>query len=155
MEEVHKMKYYLTSLTYSSVQRNSLLPYGLRTVLNCLKMVNWRQKKDVHLVVSSSNFWKPFYQVSRQFGNLFAWKYITCNSVWLCRNIFEILKLISIYWRYVLCVFPKKTLQKYKKSRGRLKLTYKIALHERPAWLHWPGLNEITFSYDRREYVSG
>ena len=32
-------------------------------------------KKDVHLVVSSSNFSGPFYQVSRQFSNLFSWKY--------------------------------------------------------------------------------
>ena len=29
-------------------------------------------KKDVHLVLSSSNFSGPFYQVSRQFGNLFS-----------------------------------------------------------------------------------
>ena len=28
-------------------------------------------KKDVHRVLSSSNFSGPFYQVSRQFGNLF------------------------------------------------------------------------------------
>ena len=29
-------------------------------------------KKDVHLVLSSSNFSGPFYQVSREFGNLFS-----------------------------------------------------------------------------------
>ena len=29
-------------------------------------------KEDVHLVVCQSNFWRPFYQVSRQFGNLFS-----------------------------------------------------------------------------------
>ena len=28
-------------------------------------------KKDVHLVVSSNNFSRPFYQVSREFSNLF------------------------------------------------------------------------------------
>ena len=29
-------------------------------------------KKDVYLVVSSSSFSRPFYQASRQFGNLFS-----------------------------------------------------------------------------------
>ena len=68
-------------------------------------------KKGVHLLVSSSNFSRPFYQVSRQFGNLFSWKYITCNSVQPCRNIFDILKVISIFWRHVLRVFSKRNLQ--------------------------------------------
>ena len=36
-------------------------------------------KKDVHLVLSPSNFLGPFYQVYREFSNLFSWKYITCN----------------------------------------------------------------------------
>ena len=85
-------------------------------------------RKDVHLVVSSSNFSGPFYQISRQFGNLFSWKYITCNSVWLCRNTFEILKLISIFWRHVLCVVSiRKIFRKSKRSRGGLRLTYKHA----------------------------
>ena len=57
------------------------------------------------------------------------WKYITCNSVWLCWNIFEILKLISTFWRHVLCVFSiRKIFRKCKNSRGRLKLIYKPAL---------------------------
>ena len=30
------------------------------------------KKKDLHLLLSSSNFWRPFYQVSRMFGNLFS-----------------------------------------------------------------------------------
>ena len=74
-------------------------------------------KKDVHLVLPSSNFSGPFYQVSRQFANIFSWKYITCNSVWLCWNIFEILKLVSVFSRNILWVFWKKTLQKRVKSR--------------------------------------
>ena len=86
------------------------------------------RKKDVDLVLSSSNISTPFYQVSRQFGNLFLWKYITWNSVWLCRNIFKILKLIFIFWRYVLYVFPiRKIFRKSKRSHGRLRLTYKPA----------------------------
>ena len=30
------------------------------------------EKRDVHLVLSSSNFSRPFYQVSREFSNLFS-----------------------------------------------------------------------------------
>ena len=30
------------------------------------------EKKDLHLVVSSSNFSRPFYQLSRMSGNLFS-----------------------------------------------------------------------------------
>ena len=51
---------------------------------NCLKLSKDGKltiKKDVHLVVSSSDFLRPFYQVFRQFGILFSTKYITCNSV--------------------------------------------------------------------------
>ena len=65
---------------------------------NCLKLTKDGKltvNKDVHLIVSSSNFLRPFYQVSRQLGNLFSSENITCNS--LFQNIFEILKLISIF----------------------------------------------------------
>ena len=85
------------------------------------------QKKGCTLS-SFLNFLRPFRQVSRLFDNLFSWKCITSNSVWLCRNIFKILKLISIFWRHVLCVFSNwEILRKCKKSRRRLKLTYKPA----------------------------
>ena len=70
------------------------------------------KKKDAHLIVSTSHFSRQCYQISCAFGNLFSWKYKTLNSVWLCPNVFGILKLISIFWRHVLCAFPKKTLQK-------------------------------------------
>ena len=85
------------------------------------------EKKDMHLVLSSSNFLRPFYQISREFSNLFSWKYITYNSVWLCRNIFEIFKLISIFEVMFSVHFQRKLFRKSKKSRGRLKLTYKPA----------------------------
>ena len=85
-------------------------------------------KKVLHLVLSSSNFSIPLNKVSREFGNLFSWKYVSYNSVWLCWNIFEILKLISTLWGHVLFVFSiKKIFRKCKNSRARLKLTYKIA----------------------------
>ena len=62
-------------------------------------------KKDVHLIVSSSSFSRPLYPFSCQLGNLFLSKYITCNSVWHSRNIFEIPKFISTFLRRVVCIF--------------------------------------------------
>lgn len=73
-------------------------------------------------------FSTPFYQVSRLFGNLFSWKiYITRNLVWLCRSIFEILKLIPVLWRNIFVyIFIENSSKKCKKSHRRQKLTYKL-----------------------------
>ena len=78
-------------------------------------------------------------------------KSITCLSVWFCQNILEVLKLIPIFWRNILCVFLNKNLLRKVKSRvgdqnwrTRLRrgLTYRIKLPSMSGYLgftfYWP-----------------